>query len=113
MLKDKSAVAPSHHPKEGPTNMSPANPVSTSSPDTRAVADSLGHPQTCVYPDVCLGIAHVSGNVTLSGQGVWQIHNVSALFALQIPWGEKGRYIVYLPDPLSRESDFTRYIGNP
>ena len=25
------------------------------------------------------------------------------LFALQIPWGEKGRCNVYLPDPLSRE----------
>ena len=31
----------------------------------------IGHPQTCVYPDVCLGIAHVSGKVPLSGQGVW------------------------------------------
>ena len=38
-------------------------------------------PQTCVYPDVCLGIAHVSGKGPLPGQGVWQIHNVSALFA--------------------------------
>ena len=35
------------------------------------------------------------------------------LFALQISWGERGRYIVYLPDPLSRERDFTRYTGNP
>ena len=60
-----------------------------------------------------LGIAHVSGKGPLSGQGVWQIHNVSALFALQIPWGEKGRYIVYLPDPLSRERAFARYMGNP
>ena len=31
----------------------------------------IGHPQTCVYPDVCLGIAHVSGKAPLSGQGVW------------------------------------------
>ena len=38
-----------------------------------------GHPQTCVYPDVCLGIAHVSGKAPLSGQG------------------EKGRYTMYLP----------------
>ena len=30
----------------------------------------VGHPQTCVYPDVCLGIAHVSGKILLSGQGV-------------------------------------------
>ena len=30
----------------------------------------FGHPQTCVYPDVCLGIAHVSGKVLLPGQGV-------------------------------------------
>ena len=29
----------------------------------------IGHPQTCVYPDVSLGIAHVSGKVPLSGQG--------------------------------------------
>ena len=50
----------------------------------------LGHPQTCVYPDVCLGIAHVSGKGPLPGQGVWQLHNVSALFALQIPW-RKGQ----------------------
>ena len=28
-------------------------------------------PQTCVYPDVCLGIAHVSGKAPLPGQGVW------------------------------------------
>ena len=68
-------------------------------------------PQTCVYPDVCLGIAHVSGKVPPSGQEVWQIHNVSAPFALQIPWGERG--IVYLPDPLSRGRDFTRHMGNP
>ena len=31
----------------------------------------FGHPQTCVYPDVCLGIAHVSGKAPLPGQGVW------------------------------------------
>ena len=30
-------------------------------------------------------------------KGKRQIHNVSALFALQIPWCERGRYIVYLP----------------
>ena len=29
----------------------------------------IGHPQTCVYPDVCLGIAHFSGKSLLSGQG--------------------------------------------
>ena len=29
----------------------------------------FGHPQTCVYPDVCLGIAHVSGKAPLPGQG--------------------------------------------
>ena len=73
----------------------------------------IAPPQTCVYLDVCLGIAHVSGKAPPSGQGVWQIHNVSPLFALQIPWGEGGRYIVYLPDPLSRERRFTRYMGNP
>ena len=28
-------------------------------------------PQTCVYPDVSLGIAHASGKAPLSGQGVW------------------------------------------
>ena len=50
----------------------------------------FGHPQTCVYPDVCLGIAHVSGKAPLSGQGVWQIHNVSAPFALQESCGAKG-----------------------
>ena len=40
---------------------------------------------------MCLGIAHLSGKVPLSGQGVWQIHNASAPCALQIPWGEKGQ----------------------
>ena len=30
-------------------------------------------------------------------KGKGQIHNVSAPFALQIPWCERGRYIVYLP----------------
>ena len=49
-----------------------------------------GDPQTCVYPDVCLGIAHVSGKAPLPAQGVWQIHNVSALFALQESVGRKG-----------------------
>ena len=38
----------------------------------------IGRPQTCVCPDVCLGIVHVSGNAPLSGQGV-------------------GRYTMYLP----------------
>ena len=51
----------------------------------------IGHPQTCVYPDVCLGLAHVSDKDPLSGQRVWQIHNVSAPFALRIPWGGKGQ----------------------
>ena len=37
----------------------------------RRLGVAIGHPQTCVYPDVCLGIAHVSGKVPLSGQGVW------------------------------------------
>ena len=27
----------------------------------------FGHPQTCVYPDVCLGIAHVSGKAPSLG----------------------------------------------
>ena len=31
----------------------------------------FGHPQTGVYPDVCLGIAHVSG------KGLYQIHGQS------------------------------------
>ena len=30
-------------------------------------------------------------------KGKGQTHNVSALFALQISWCERGRYIVYLP----------------
>ena len=38
----------------------------------------FGDPQTCVYPDVCLGIGHASGKAPFLGQGVWQIHNVSA-----------------------------------
>ena len=33
------------------------------------LAKEVRHPQTCVYPDVCLGIAHVSGKAPLPGQG--------------------------------------------
>ena len=51
----------------------------------------IGHPQTCVYPDVCLGIAHVSGKVPLQGQGAWQIHNVSAPFRPTDCLGQKGQ----------------------
>ena len=39
----------------------------------------FGHPQTCVYPDVCLGIAHVSGKDPFPDKG-------------------SGRYTLYLPD---------------
>ena len=71
--------------------------------------EKFAHPQACVYPDVCLGIAHVSGKAPLSGQGKGadtqcicpsrpkeivgrkgQIHCVSALF----PCPERGA----LPD---------------
>ena len=31
----------------------------------------VGHPQTCVDPDVCLGIGDVSGKAPLPGQGAW------------------------------------------
>ena len=55
----------------------------------------LGHPQTCVYPDVCLGIAHVSGKGPLSGQGKRADTQCICTF------------------PLSRERAFTRYMGNP
>ena len=34
---------------------------------------SFGYPQTCVYTDVCLGIAHVSGKGPLSGQGAKRV----------------------------------------
>ena len=44
---------------------------SQSTRKTAVLTVHFGHPQTCVYPDVCLGIAHVSGKVPLSGQGVW------------------------------------------
>ena len=37
----------------------------------------LGHPQTCVYPDVCLGIAHVSARPLAPGEGLYQIHGQS------------------------------------
>ena len=49
----------------------------------------FGRPQTCVYPNVCLGIGKVSGKAILLGQGVWQIHKESVLLALQIPWDEE------------------------
>ena len=62
----------------------------------------LGHPvlgpldpQTCVYPDVCLGIADVSGKAPLSGHG------------------KRADTLCICPFPLSRERGFTRYIRNP
>ena len=33
------------------------------------VSVCFGHPQTCVYPDVCSGIGNVSGKLPLPGQG--------------------------------------------
>ena len=33
----------------------------------------VGHPQTCVYPDVCLRTDIVSGKLPLPGQGIWWI----------------------------------------
>ena len=59
---------------------------------------TIGHPQTCVYPDVCLGIAHVPGKAPLSGQGVWQIHNVSAPFALSVVFFV-GEGLLGIPGP--------------
>ena len=40
---------------------------------------------------MCLGIAHVSGKVPLPGQGVWQIHIVSAPFLPTDCLGRKGQ----------------------
>ena len=31
----------------------------------------IEHPQTCVYPDVCLGIGDVCSKAPLPGQGAW------------------------------------------
>ena len=64
-------------PERGYIRMCPC----TKNPGQGHIWMFLGHPQTCVYPDVCLGIAHVSGKARLPGQAVWQIHNVSAPFA--------------------------------
>ena len=37
-----------------------------------------------------------------------------ATFFMFMPFGAKrGRYIVNLPNPLSRERNFARYMGNP
>ena len=77
--------------------------------DLLPAAPPIGHPQTCVYPDVCLGIAHVSGKAPSLGTR------------------EKRRYTMYLPlspykgadtlcicpFPLTRERGFTRYMHNP
>ena len=59
----------------------------------------IGHPQTCVYPDVCLGIAHVSGKVPFSGQGLSPCRFLGAngadtLCICQTPCPESGT----LPD---------------
>ena len=57
---------------------------------------TFGYPQTCVYPDVCLGIAHVSGKAPLPGQGKREIHNVSALSPYTF-LGAKRADTLYLP----------------
>ena len=74
---------------------------------------TVGHPQTCVYPDVCLGIAHVSGKALSRDKGSGGYTMYLPLSPQGICRAKRGRYIVYLPDPLSRERDFTRYMGNP
>ena len=70
----------------------------------------VGHPQTCVYPRVCIGIDYVSRKAPLLGQG----HRGSSRYTKYLPcspfkfFGKK----VYLPKPdtLSWEGGFTRYI---
>ena len=70
------------------------------------------HPQPCVYPHVCLGIAHVSGKGPLPGQGVWQIHNVSALFAQGICSMRKGQIHCVSTRLLVPERAFKAKSGN-
>ena len=68
---------------------------------------SVGHPQTCVDPDVCLGIAHVSGKASrdkgfgrytmylpLSPQGICRAKRADTLCIYQTPCPERGT----LPD---------------
>ena len=72
----------------------------------------LGHPQTCVYPDVCLGIGDVSGKVPLPRQGPWQIHKASALAPYRF-LGRKRKGEGCSRDTLSQERGFTRYKVTP
>ena len=89
---------------------------------------TIGHPQTCVYPDVCLGIAHVSGKVPLPGQGICpfrpkqsvgrkgQIHCVSArpllpgegLYQIhgQSPNTHRGKHRLGVPKTITGTNDF-------
>ena len=49
----------------------------------------IGHPWTCVYPDVCLGIGDVSGKVPLPGIRSLVDTQRFCLATLQIPWEEE------------------------
>ena len=49
---------------------------------------------------MCLGIAHVSGKVPLSGQGVWQTHSVSVPFRPTDSLGQKGQIHCVSTGPL-------------
>ena len=68
-------------------------------------------PDLCLRPCVCLQIDNVSGQAPS-----WD--KVSGRYPSPIPLvprnlnGEQRRYTMYLPDPLSQEGGFTRYIVN-
>ena len=53
--------------------------------------DSFGHPQTCVYPDVCLGIDRVSGKAPCSGtRGLVDTPSICPAHPTD-SWGGRGR----------------------
>ena len=79
--------------------------------------NKIGHPRTCVYPDVCFGIAHVSDKVSLSlgTRGKGQRYTMYLPFSPYRFLGAKRADTLCISAlfPLFRERDFTGYMGNP
>ena len=72
----------------------------------RANGKPIGHPQTCVYPDVCLGIAHVSGKAPLPGQGEGADTQCICPFRPKESVGRKGQIHCVCTGPLVPREGF-------
>ena len=98
-----------------PSLETPSTIASTcsNSPCRKRSPAKVGHPQTCVYPDVCLGIAHVSGKAPSPGTGGLADTQCICPFRPKESVGEKGRYIVYLADPCPERGTWPDTWANP